>query len=196
MFLVLGYAFVCGLKVPVVRASIMFICLALSLLLRRRPLVFNSLALSGLISLFLRPADIFSISFQLSYIAVFSIAVGFRYCYVIKRSVTLREKIKVLFLSSVFVNLGLMPLISFYWGKIYILNIFTDLGYVFYPLRLLLSTACGFLVSLFLRLNYFLANIPLSYLQCRFTPAAMLVYYTLIITFLVLLRLRRFNPRY
>jgi len=201
--LVLFYAFLSGARPPVLRASLMFLVYALSFLLRRKFLIFNSLALAGLIDLFIKPDDFLTVSFQLSFLAVFSISLGFRYFYV-KRKLTLLEKIRILFLVSLFANLGLAGLLSFYFGKVYILNLFTNilvipyLGLIFYslfvflglsfigPLREVLCLACSFLIGLFLKINYFFSNFPLSYLNYRFSFKELSFYYLfllLIITF-------------
>jgi competence protein ComEC len=209
--IILGYGFLCGLKTPVVRASIMFICWSLSFLLLRKACLFNALSLAGLINLFFKPNDIFSISFQLSYIAVLSIGIGFRYFYPIKSPSTFGQKIKILFLSSLFVNIGLMPLVSFYWGKVYLLNIFSNmlvipyLGliisslfvflslYLIFGLKVLLSASCSVLISVFLKLNHFFAAMPLSYLDYRFSYLGIFVYYGCIAVALSLLRLVYFK---
>jgi len=201
--LVLFYAFLSGAKPPVLRASLMFLVYALSFLLRRKFLIFNSLALAGLIDLFIRPDDFLTVSFQLSFLAVFSISLGFRYFYV-KREFTFLEKIRILFLVSLFANLGLAGLLSFYFGKVYILNLFTSvvvipyLGLIFYslfvflsfsfigPLREIFCLACSFLIGLFLKINYFFSNFPFSYINYRFSFKELFFYYLfllLVITF-------------
>lgn len=201
--LILFYSFICGARPPVLRASLMFWLYSLSFLLRRKFLLFNSLALAGLIDLILRADDFLDISFQLSFIAVFSIGLGFRYFYS-PRKFTLFEKIRILFLTSLFANLGLMGLISFYFGKIYLLSILVNvivipyLSLIFYclfiflgisfikPVSELISLSCSFLISFFLKMNYFFATLPLSYLSYRFSWGGLLGYYLFILAIVVL----------
>ena len=198
--LVICYVFICGLRSPVLRAGIMFICFSLSFLMRRKFLIFNSLALAGLINLLIRPADLFTASFQLSFVAVFFIALGFQYFFPKAKNVNFFENVKILFFMSVFANTGLMPLISLYFGKIYFLNIFTNiliipyLGlifsslfvfiaiYIINPLRMLVSVSCSFLIALFFKINHLFSKIPFGYVEYKFSEAGVFLYYTLLFT--------------
>lgn len=204
--LILFYAFICGLKTPVVRAAIMFFCFILSYILKRKFLVFNSLALAGLINLLFRPFDLFGVSFQFSFIAVFSILIGFRYIYTSGNFAGLLGKIKGLFLASLFVNIGLLPLISYYFGRIYIINLISNillipfLGLVlssifvflcFYLIPFINSFivhGCSFLIGLFLKLNYLFANFPIAYIEYSFSIKEVLLYYAVIIGLFFLIR--------
>jgi len=69
-----GYAFLTGLSPSVCRATLMFGVIALGRTLRRNPSTYNSLAFSAFLLLAVNPMLIFSVSFQLSYAAVASIA--------------------------------------------------------------------------------------------------------------------------
>ncbi|MBN2119822.1 MAG: ComEC/Rec2 family competence protein [Candidatus Omnitrophica bacterium] len=202
MCLILFYAFICGLKPPVTRAAIMFICFCLSFLLQRKFFALNSLGLAGFADLLLRPQDLFSASFQLSFIAVFSIVSGFKYFYVRRKDSQFFDKIRILFFMSLFANLGLMPLVSFYFSKVYLLNIFTSvviipylgiiisslsafLGlYLFSALRAVLSNSISFLIFAFLRINCFLSKLPFSYFEYKFSLSHVFLYYTVLITLL------------
>jgi len=204
--LVFFYVFICGLRSPTLRAGIMFSCFSLSFLMRRKFLIFNSLALAGLINLFLRPDDLFTISFQFSFIAVFFIALGFQHFHAKSRNLNFFEKIKILFFMSLFANMGLAPLVSFYFGRIYFFNLFTNiliipyLGVIFsslfiffgmyfiVPLRAVLSASCSFLIVLFLKINYFSSALPFSYFKYRFSMAGILLYYGILLTLAFLIR--------
>jgi competence protein ComEC len=72
--MLLGYAFLTGLSPSVCRATLMFSVLATGSSIRRYTSIYNSLAFSAFILLVVNPLLLFSISFQLSYVAVFSIA--------------------------------------------------------------------------------------------------------------------------
>lgn len=64
-----GYAALTGMNPPVVRASIMATVFLLTMPARRVYNLWNTLALSALITLAIRPNDLFGASFQLSYAA-------------------------------------------------------------------------------------------------------------------------------
>ena len=74
IFVLLVYAFITGLSPSVCRATLMFSVLATGNSLRRYTSIYNSLAFSAFILLIVNPLLLFSISFKLSYVAVFSIA--------------------------------------------------------------------------------------------------------------------------
>lgn len=204
--LIFFYAFMCGLRSPVLRASTMFLCYAVSVLSKRKFLVFNALSLAGIIDLLRRPTNLYTVSFQLSFVAVFFIALGFRFSHLIfykKRPPYFLGNIKNLFLMSLYANIGLIPLISFYFGKIYLVSIFTNiliipylglifsslfvflLSYFVAPLQKFIMLACSFLIILFLRINHFLSNLAFSFFEHRFSGSAIFLYYLFI--FMVIL---------
>ncbi|MBL7216307.1 MAG: DNA internalization-related competence protein ComEC/Rec2 [Desulfobacteraceae bacterium] len=72
-FPVIGYTLLAGFQVSSQRAMIMILTFLVSLILGREREVWSTLALAGLIILFLDPNALFSISFQLSFMAVIGI---------------------------------------------------------------------------------------------------------------------------
>ncbi len=67
------FAFVAGLSASVVRAVTMFTAVAIGLFSGRKTNVYQTLVMSFFILLLIRPMYLFSVGFQLSYLAVFSI---------------------------------------------------------------------------------------------------------------------------
>ncbi len=67
------FALVTGGSVSVVRAATMFTCVVLAETMQRRSNIFNTLALSAFILLLINPYYLFSVGFQLSYLAVLGI---------------------------------------------------------------------------------------------------------------------------
>ncbi|MDB4791159.1 ComEC/Rec2 family competence protein [Akkermansiaceae bacterium] len=70
------YALVTGLRPPAVRATLMAVCFLGAFFFRRRPSVFNALALSFLLVVLWRPSQVFDVGFQLSYGVLLAIGVG------------------------------------------------------------------------------------------------------------------------
>lgn len=70
---VIGYALLAGFQVSTQRAMIMVLVYLWSLVLGREKEVWSTLALAGLIILFLNPNALFTISFQLSFAAVIGV---------------------------------------------------------------------------------------------------------------------------
>jgi competence protein ComEC len=67
---VLAFTLMTALEPPVLRAAILFWALCLGWALGREALVLNSLALAVILVLLVRPGDLFTTSFQLSFLAV------------------------------------------------------------------------------------------------------------------------------
>ena len=76
IFAMLAYALVTGLRPPAVRATLMAVCFLGAFFFRRKPSVFNALALSLVLVVFLRPSQIFYPGFQLSYGVLLAIGAG------------------------------------------------------------------------------------------------------------------------
>lgn len=68
-----GFAVIAGLSASVVRSVVMFSFVAAGMHLKRSANVFHTLLVSMLLILLFRPAFLFDVGFQLSYLAVFSI---------------------------------------------------------------------------------------------------------------------------
>ena len=69
------YAFVAGMSIPTVRSVIMVVSFLIAVLLGRPRELLNALGLAAFLILIFSPASLFDISFQLSFMAVFSILV-------------------------------------------------------------------------------------------------------------------------
>ena len=76
MIVMAGYAMVTGLRPPAVRATMMAICFFGAFFVRRRPSLFNALALSLVLVVLWRPAQVFEAGFQLSYGVLLAIGLG------------------------------------------------------------------------------------------------------------------------
>lgn len=68
-----GYALISGLQPPVVRAFIMAAMFIIAMVFDRQRSLLNGMALAALLILFYDPAALFSVSFQLSFVAVTAI---------------------------------------------------------------------------------------------------------------------------
>ena len=78
IFFLMVYMLLSGANPPVVRATLMVTVHLLGVTLQRKPEMMNTLFLAGLIFLLLRPQDLFSVSFQFSFVAVWSILFFYR----------------------------------------------------------------------------------------------------------------------
>ena len=164
LILIIIYAFITGLRVPVVRASLMINLFLLGYIIRRRTDIFVTLAVACLLILLWNPYQILDVGFQLSFIAVLSIALitpRLEEIFRIKnlwdassgRKLFVAGTLKF-FLISVAAWLGTVPLAAYYFGYISWFGSFSNLFAI--PLAALLLT-CGFVLLLLIWVLPFLA---------------------------------------
>jgi competence protein ComEC len=112
LLVIWGYAFITGMPISLVRASIMFSIATIATLAQNDTPSLHILALSALAILLFRPSALFEIGFQLSFIAVFFILALYQ---PLKERLGLRNKVAELFLLSVVAQLGTSPLSIYYF---------------------------------------------------------------------------------
>jgi competence protein ComEC len=123
------YALMTGANAPALRAAIMLSCIFVALALDREPLIYNSLALSALIILVFEPQQLFSASFQMSYGATIGIVCFYKDISGIFRNVKssiIRFFCDVLSVTLA-VQLVLIPICIYYFGKISIISFLTNI---------------------------------------------------------------------
>lgn len=119
LFSLWGYTLVAGMPVSLVRAALMLSVITITTLMQYRTDPLHPLALSAIIILLVEPAQVFSISFQLSYAAVLFLLLLWapvndlfpRQNWVIK-----------LFVVSCIATLGTMPLTLYYFHQLPLLG--------------------------------------------------------------------------
>ena len=114
-----GYAFIAGMPISLVRASIMFSLATIATLAQSDTPPLHILALSALIILLFRPSALFEIGFQLSFVAVFFIVALYQ---PLKDRLELRNKVAKLFLLSIVAQLGTLPLSIYYFHTLPLLG--------------------------------------------------------------------------
>ncbi|HAP67136.1 MAG TPA: hypothetical protein DCQ99_04900, partial [Nitrospinae bacterium] len=136
IFPVLYYSILAGGNPATVRAAIMAVVYLLSLVLYREGDIYNTLSLAAMIILIWHPPSLFNIGFQLSFIAVLSIAYGFSRFQIKKDNnpllVAERLSLREFFLrhrwlynftfSSIFATLGTLPIIAYHFNLISIIG--------------------------------------------------------------------------
>ncbi len=187
--LTLGLLFVYGLfsgfSPSTRRAFIMAAVFALSFILEREALSFNTLALAGLVILLLEPFALFTISFQLSFGAVAFILAGFD----LARKFGMMEKHQIIVrggsacLVPLAAGLGTLPLTACYFNMVSHVQVFANLmlvplvGFVCLPLGFLafvlfcicpdfsfpLVDLCGGLINGALALAGFFEGLPFAW---------------------------------
>ena len=112
LLVIWGYAFIAGMPTSLVRAGVMLSLVTVASLAQSDTPPLHILALSALIILLFSPDELFSISFQLSFLAVFFIVVLYQ---PLKRTIHTHNIILNLFLLSLIAQLGTAPLSIYYF---------------------------------------------------------------------------------
>ncbi len=159
MLAVLFYCLVVGLEPSVVRALIVIEFIFIARFLERKPDIGNLTAAAALVTIMLRPYDLFDIGFQLSYGAVFSLVFlypSFERLFISKK--IRKEKTFFLkwahsslqgFFGSLSVFLGLLPVFLYHFHRVSIIGlainilgiplaaIITILGFLLLPISVI-----------------------------------------------------------
>ncbi|SMC49837.1 competence protein ComEC [Desulfocicer vacuolatum DSM 3385] len=141
-----GYALISGFSPATQRALLMVSVVMFSFAMERENSVLNSLAAAGIAILLARPGALFSISFQLSFVAVFFIIAGLdlarRHGFPSFAQLVF-NKIVLFFLVSLLAITGTQPLVMHYFNMASFMGIFTNgvtipvVGFGVLPLGLL-----------------------------------------------------------
>ena len=154
------YTLVTGANPPAVRAAIMASCILIALILNREPLIYNAVALSALIILLVNPQDLFTASFQMSFLATLGII------YLYPKINKIFKNIKNKFLKNLWsvaavtlsAQIALVPVLLFYFGKISIISMLANI---------LIVPVIGFVVGL--SYIFYLSTVISSYLADGFS---------------------------
>lgn len=118
VLLLWGFAFIAGMSPSLTRAVCMFTFVAYALYLNRPTSTFNILALSLFFILLIQPQLLFSVGFQMSYAAVFSIVLFYPMLHkLVQSKYWLPNKIWQLLCISVTAQLGVLPLSLYYFHQ-------------------------------------------------------------------------------
>ena len=129
------YGLISGMSPSTQRAVIMVCAFLLTFVVERERDALNILALAAFIILIVFPPSLFSISFQLSFMAVLSILYGMscwqirsvgRYPAYIGPAFHMRRKLMAFFLVSVFAICGTLPLVMAYFNQISLIGLLAN----------------------------------------------------------------------
>ncbi len=150
---VFSYGLISGMSPSTQRAVIMVSAFLLTFVVERERDALNILALAAFIILIIYPPSLFSISFQLSFMAVLSILFGVSLIKQAKADAQSRpanglvhqmgRKALDFFLVSVFAICGTLPLVMFYFNQISLIGLLAN--FIFVPLVGFGVIPCGLL---------------------------------------------------
>jgi len=160
------YGLVSGMSPSTQRALIMVGAFLLTFLFEREHETLNTLALAAFIILILFPPALFSISFQLSFLAVLSILYGLsclqpmlaadRQAIKIGFSSQLRHKVFGFLLVSLLAICGTLPAVMFYFNQISLIGLIAN--FVVVPLAGFVVIPCGLLALFIYPLSSLMAS--------------------------------------
>lgn len=123
------YCIVTGANPPALRAAIMFSCIIISMSLDREALTFNSIALSALIILLFQPQQLFTASFQMSYVATIAIV-----CFYPKISDVfsfIKNPVAEFFCKVLAITISaqllLTPICAYYFGNVFLVSVLANI---------------------------------------------------------------------
>lgn len=201
---IVGYTYLVGSEPPIRRAAVMGILGTAGVILTREMDTFNIFALTALLLLISYPPALFSISFQLSFLAVWGLIAVLpmvRGLLPPPRSAFLRS-FYIPFVTSISAQLAVSPLLIYHFKMLspiaIIANVFAvplsfvilieglcllPIASLFPILGKVISPLLGFPIFLLLYIVDFFSRIPLASLQISLPP--FIVYYYLFLLFLV-----------
>ncbi len=158
------YALIAGFHTPVLRAIIMTYIFMGAIIWNRQGSIFNNLALAALILLTINPSDLFTVSFQLSFAAVGSIALILPQISALfqinnkdtkstdKTKQAAPNKVKAFCLASILISfaasLGTAPLLAYHFNRISLISPISTL--LIEPLLCFWSLILGLFACLFI----------------------------------------------
>ena len=123
-----GYVLLTGMSVSVIRASIMLWFLCLANLMDKKGDSFNFLCIAALLILFFNPLALFTVSFQMSFVAVLSIVL---FVPVIENRIRTKNKYLrklLLFISvSMIVQIAVAPITAYYFHTFSVVSLLANL---------------------------------------------------------------------
>jgi len=140
---VLIYSVFTGLRLPTLRAFIMILFFVIGERRERNMDPFNILSSAGIFIILLMPRSIFGVSFQLSFIAVFSILIMFNLLkdYLDKiPNKWFKQWLILPFFITLSAQLGTMPIVAYYFGYIPLTGLLANL--ILIPLTGTLISGC------------------------------------------------------
>ncbi len=175
------YANIAGMSPSTQRAVIMISVFLGAFIIEKEQDSLNTLFIAGVIILLIKPDSLFSVSFQLSFAAVFFIICGLNkffkdehFADYTNTFIKIRRKIYAFFLTSIFAILGTAPIIMYHFHKISFMGIFTNffiipiIGFLTIPISFLavLISPLSVNISLFIfKVAVFFLSIGLKFIE-------------------------------
>lgn len=199
------YAILTGSNPPAIRATIMASCILLSFVLDRESLIYNSICLAALIILAYNPQYLFTASMQLSFFATIGIIYFYPKLFCIFKNIknTFVRYIAGIFCVTLSVQLALIPLLVFYFGKFSIISFVANiliipvvgfvvaLSFLFYgftfvssSVSAIISVLLSQILNLILSVIHYFANLNFAVFETKVPYLPEIFLYYLIVVFM------------
>jgi competence protein ComEC len=208
------YGIIAGMSPSTQRAVIVVSVFLMTFIFEKQHEPFNTLAIAAILILIIHPPSIYSVSFQLSFAAAFSIIYGLSSIHkkadnqlVVNKTsfAIIKRNLYSFFFISVFAIIGTIPLLMYYFNQISFLGIITNLfavpaiGFIVVPLGLFslpfylfsvhLASLCinisGYILGCVLEAVKFISQLPCAAYK-TLTPSCLEIclYYLMFLTVL------------
>ncbi len=188
LFPLMSYAFLSGFSPSTRRAVIMIVIFMTAYVIDRESDGFNSLAAAGLVILLFDPAAVFSVSFQLSFLAVFFILMGIKL--IQKYQIHVKKNLFTRLTGFLFISIcaitGTQPIVMHYFYIFTFCGILTNLIVIpfigfgalplgifafflepFFPdISILLIKTGGFILTPCIFTVMYISKMPYSWVEC------------------------------
>lgn len=161
------FCLICSFTSSVVRASIMSLTFLFAKLVFRKNDILNSLSFAGVLLLILNPLNIFDAGFQMSFLAIFGLITFGNLFNKIKIKTKILKNISTITLTTLAVQISLLPVLLKIYGNISTWGILANLisiptFSIFYPILFLVNIVV--LILPFFNFLYFLPKSMLFFL--------------------------------
>lgn len=203
------YTLLTGPSSSTLRAAIMYFVFVLGFFFERRINPFNSLGIAGIISLIIEPLSLWDIGFQLSFLSVFALILGARLFPPKASPNIIVSQVKQILFCSLAVAVFITPVVSYYFGRVYLLAVFYNIVLIpFFTLILMinfifiifapfvfiaqaLGAVLSMIISVFINFSRVLGEIRGSFISYTCSIEGAAAYYLCLIVFLLVLRCRQ-----
>jgi competence protein ComEC len=155
------YGLLAGMSPSTQRAVLMINVFLMTFLIKREQDSINTLAIAALVILIVHPPALFSISFQLSFTAVFAIIYGFSSLWGNQTKMDtnnlVRKKLSGFFFASLFAILGSLPLVMYYFNQVSLVGLAAN--FILVPLIGFIVVPVGLISALVFPLSHGLSSI-------------------------------------
>lgn len=193
------FAWLAGMPLSLMRATIMITVMVVSGLSYRNGLSLNSLAISALVLLVADPLSLFDVGFQLSYVSMIGILlIGVPLTYSLSSPYWLIDKIVPVIVITLTCSVFTAPIVALYFGRLPLLSVVTNLmlalivpavlvlAFLWWvtifiaPLQHVVTAALLFAVSVMNGVVEFVASIPWGTFEWRPNMLGITLFYALL----------------